>query len=57
MENRSVNDPELNRLYELIWKRTIASQMSDAEFERTTAKINISTNREDLTATGEVLKI
>ncbi|MEO6719647.1 MAG: type I DNA topoisomerase [Ferruginibacter sp.] len=56
MENRSVNDPELNRLYELIWKRTIASQMSDAEFERTIAKINISTNKEDLTATGEVLK-
>jgi DNA topoisomerase-1 len=56
MENSTVNDPELNRLYELIWKRTIASQMSDAEFEKTTAKINISTNNEDLTATGEVLK-
>jgi len=56
MENHTVNDPELNRLYELIWKRTIASQMSDAEFEKTTAKINISTNNEDLTATGEVLK-
>lgn len=56
MENKSVNDPDLNRLYELIWKRTIASQMSDAELEKTTAKINISTNNEDLTATGEVLK-
>ncbi|RYY48845.1 MAG: type I DNA topoisomerase [Chitinophagaceae bacterium] len=56
MENHSVSDPELNRLYELIWKRTIASQMSDAEFEKTTAKINISTNNEDLTASGEVLK-
>jgi DNA topoisomerase-1 len=56
MENHSVSDPELNRLYELIWKRTIASQMSDAEFEKTTAKINISTNNQDLTATGEVLK-
>jgi DNA topoisomerase-1 len=56
MENHTVNDPELNRLYELIWKRTIASQMSDAEFEKTTAKINISTNNEELTATGEVLK-
>ena len=56
MENHSVSDPELNRLYELIWKRTIASQMSDAEFEKTTAKINISTNNEELTATGEVLK-
>ncbi len=56
MENHSVSDPELSRLYELIWKRTIASQMSDAEFEKTTAKINISTNNEELTATGEVLK-
>ncbi len=56
MENHSVNDAELNRLYELIWKRTIASQMSDAEFDKTTAKINISSNNEELTATGEVLK-
>ena len=56
MENHTVNDAELSRLYELIWKRTIASQMSDAELEKTTAKINISTNNEDLTATGEVLK-
>lgn len=56
MEDHSVDDAELNRLYELIWKRTIASQMSDAEFEKTTAKINISTNNEELTATGEVLK-
>ena len=56
MENHTVNDPELSRLYELIWKRTIASQMSDAEFEKTTAKINISTNNEELSASGEVLK-
>ena len=56
MENHIVNDPELTRLYELIWKRTIASQMSDAELEKTTAKINISTNNEELTASGEVLK-
>ncbi len=56
MENHSVNDHELNRLYELIWKRTIASQMSDAELEKTIAKINISTNNQELTATGEVLK-
>jgi len=56
MENSSVNDHELNRLYELIWKRTIASQMSDAELERTTAKIDISTNPEILSASGEVLK-
>jgi len=56
MENKSVGDPDLNRLYELIWKRTIASQMADAELEKTTAKINISTNNEELTASGEVLK-
>ncbi len=56
MENSSVNDAELNRLYELIWKRTIASQMADAELEKTTAKIAISTNNEELTASGEVIK-
>jgi DNA topoisomerase-1 len=56
MEKHSIDDPELNRLYELIWKRTIASQMSDAAFEKTTAKIEVSTNKQDLTATGEVMK-
>ncbi len=56
MQNRSVEDYDLNRLYELIWKRTIASQMADAELENTTAKINISTNNEDLTASGQVIK-
>ena len=56
MEHRSVGDPDLNRLYELIWKRTIASQMSDAVLEKTTAKIEISTNKELLTASGEVIK-
>jgi DNA topoisomerase-1 len=56
MENKSVGDPDLNRLYELIWKRTIASQMADAELENTTAKINISSNNQELTASGQVLK-
>lgn len=56
MENKSVSDPDLNRLYELIWKRTIASQMADAELENTTAKINISTNNQELTASGQVIK-
>ncbi|MFZ1371419.1 MAG: type I DNA topoisomerase, partial [Ferruginibacter sp.] len=56
MENKSVGDPDLNRLYELIWKRTIASQMSDAELENTTAKIKISTNDQELTASGQVIK-
>jgi DNA topoisomerase-1 len=44
------------RLYELIWKRTIASQMSDAELEKTTAVITISTTSEKFVAQGEVLK-
>ncbi|MFZ1785724.1 MAG: type I DNA topoisomerase [Ferruginibacter sp.] len=56
MENKTVGDPDLNRLYELIWKRTIASQMADAELENTTAKINISTNNQELTASGQVIK-
>ncbi|MVN91678.1 type I DNA topoisomerase [Mucilaginibacter aquatilis] len=44
------------RLYELIWKRAIASQMSEAQFEKTTAKIGISTRPEGLVANGEVMK-
>ncbi len=44
------------RLYDLIWKRTIASQMADAELEKTTAKINISTTKELYVAQGEILK-
>ncbi|MDE3235893.1 MAG: type I DNA topoisomerase [Bacteroidota bacterium] len=56
MSNKTVDDADTKKLYELIWRRTIACQMSDAEFEKTIAKINISTNKEQLTATGEVLK-
>jgi DNA topoisomerase I len=56
MENTTVEDDDLKRLYELIWKRTMASQMADAELERTTAAISISTNKEELKAEGEVLK-
>ncbi len=56
MENDSVEDADLRRLYELIWKRTMASQMADAELEKTTALIRISTNKEELKASGEVLK-
>lgn len=44
------------KLYNLIWKRTIASQMADAEIEKTTADINISTRKEHFTASGEVIK-
>ncbi len=52
----TVDDADAKRLYELIWKRTMASQMADAALERTIAKIEISTNKEELTAQGEVLK-
>lgn len=44
------------RLYELIWKRAIASQMADAQIERTTAIINISGLDQTMSATGEVIK-
>ena len=44
------------RLYDLIWKRTIASQMADAEIEKTTVIINISTADEQFVAQGEVVK-
>jgi DNA topoisomerase-1 len=56
MERQKVDIADAQRLYELIWKRTMASQMADAELEKTIAKIAISTNKETLTAQGEVLK-
>lgn len=56
MSNTSIQEAEWQKLYELIWKRTMACQMADAELEKTTAKIEISTNKEELTASGEVLK-
>lgn len=45
-----------SKLYELIWKRTIASQMSDAQLERTNVKITANTHSEEFTANGEVIK-
>ena len=48
-------DNQEKKLYELIWKRTLASQMADAELEKTVVKINISTNSEILEAQGEVI--
>lgn len=45
-----------SKLYELIWKRTIASQMSDAQLERTNVKIKSNTHGEEFTANGEVIK-
>ncbi len=44
------------RLYQLIWKRTVASQMADAQIERTTAEISVSRSKKLLVAKGEVIK-
>ena len=54
-EHTFMGDPGQTRLYELIWKRTIASQMTDAKLEKTTVKIDISTTDENFVAKGEVL--
>ena len=58
IENRQVSqDRDEQRLYELIWKRAIASQMADAELEKTNVDIGISTiNTTRLLAEGEVIK-
>ena len=57
MQNQT---PSLERdqakLYELIWKRTLASQMSDAQLERTNVKVKANTYKEEFTAKGEVIK-
>ncbi|NQY11971.1 MAG: type I DNA topoisomerase [Flavobacteriales bacterium] len=53
--NSYEGDSGMERLYDLIWKRTISSQMSDAQLERTTVKINISNSESILNAQGEVL--
>ena len=47
--------PDEQRLYELIWKRTIASQMSDAKLERTVIQINADKHDKKFTARGEVV--
>ncbi|RYC51910.1 type I DNA topoisomerase [Flagellimonas olearia] len=55
-----LQSPSLERdqakLYELIWKRTLASQMSDAQLERTNVKIKANSHSEEFTANGEVVK-
>lgn len=57
MEHPSVDGAaQEKKLYDLIWKRTIASQMADATLEKTTATIGISNESEKFTATGEVIK-
>ncbi len=49
-------DTREQRLYELIWKRTIACQMADAKLERTTVNIAVSETDEMFQATGEVVR-
>jgi DNA topoisomerase-1 len=56
MDKSKVDNADAQKLYDLIWKRTMASQMADAELEKTVAEISISTNAELLKAEGEVLK-
>ena len=57
MTRHSVNiDRDQARLYDLIWKRTVASQMSDAQLERTNVKIEANNHNEIFAASGEVLK-
>lgn len=57
MENHIAgNDPSEKKLYQLIWKRTIASQMAPAQLEKTKASIQISTSKMKFIANGEVLK-
>jgi len=56
MDKTKVDNADAQKLYDLIWKRTMASQMSDAELEKTIAEISISTQQELLKAEGEVLK-
>ena len=49
-------EPDMARLYELIWKRAVASQMEAAQIERTTVEIPSSDGRVALRATGQVIK-
>src|SRR5574343_150953 len=57
MSRHTVNvERDQARLYELIWKRTLASQMADAELERTNVKIDGNNHSEVFQATGEVIK-
>ncbi len=49
-------DPSEQRLYDLIWKRTIASQMSDAKLEKTNIHIGITKSEQQFVASGEVIR-
>ena len=56
----TLQNPKVERdqakLYELIWMRTLASQMADAELERTLVKISANTHGEEFTASGEIIR-
>lgn len=57
MRNATIQGtPQEKRLYNLIWKRTIASQMADAQLEKTTATIDVAASKLNFIATGEVVK-
>lgn len=57
MENQTIDgSAQEKRLYELIWKRTIASQMADAQIDKTVVTISVSGSSEKFVATGEVIK-
>ncbi|HPS62668.1 MAG TPA: type I DNA topoisomerase [Bacteroidales bacterium] len=57
LTNRTIEgDKSHKRLYELIWKRTIASQMADAELEKTTVTIGITGSADKFVARGEVVR-
>lgn len=55
-EHNAGKDRNEQRLYELIWKRSIASQMADAQLEKTNVSIAISNVDQTLSASGEVIK-
>ncbi|AZJ33611.1 DNA topoisomerase I [Tenacibaculum mesophilum] len=56
MENHEITgEYDQTRLYSLIWKRTLASQMSEAKLERTVVKIDNNKNKKQFTANGEVI--
>ena len=56
----TLQNPKVERdqakLYELIWMRTLASQMADAELERTNVRISANTHSEEYSANGEIIK-
>jgi DNA topoisomerase-1 len=57
MSRHTINvERDQARLYDLIWKRTLASQMSDAELERTNVRIEANNHTEVFQASGEVIK-